>query len=449
MIIAAALTLIMIVLGIPVAYAFGIGGLFAFASFGDVSQLPSVTYHAIDSYPLLAIPFFLLAGEIMKSGGVTRRLVNFVAIFTGWIRGGMGLNLLGASAIFGAISGSSIATVSAIGSIMTPEMVKRGYPRNYIGGITSVAGLLGILIPPSIPMIVYGMTANVSISQLFLSGISAGILLFLAMAIVNLWWARKRVDLRDRVEEDQEESPTTTGGTIKPSGSLRTLQKAPGTTRVRVSPLHRIGVAIPALLMPIIILGGIYSGLLTPTESGAAACVYGLLVGLLIYREIKPNNVPQILSRSILAAAPIMLIIALGGVFSRALTLSGVTTELTMWIESLNTPTWVILVAMNILLLLVGCFVEENTAIIILTPLLLPIAVGIGVDPVHFGMIMVLNLGMGLATPPMAPNIFVAARACQVPFHKIIGTAGFFLLTAALPVLIIINAFPALSLWYR
>lgn len=426
MLIAALVTLALIVVGIPVAYAFGFGALIAFSSVGDIGQIPGIAYRSIDSFPLLAIPFFLLAGEIMRSGGVSARLVHFVSLFVGRVRGGMGATLLGASAIFGAISGSSVATVSAMGSIMTPEMEKRGYPRSYVGGLTSVAGLLGILIPPSIPMVVYGIAANVSISSLFLGGLSAGLLLLVAMVAVNLLWARGKPQLQDR-------------------GLATAGDRA--DRRLSVTALGQVGASVPALVMPGVILGGIYSGVFTPTEAGAVACLYGLLVGLLIYRELRPQHVPSVLARSILATAPILLIIALGGVFSRALTLSGIPVELTQWVAGMDVAPWLVLLAVNVLLLAVGCFVEENTAIIILAPLLLPIVTPLGVDPVHFGVIMVLNLGIGLATPPMAPNVFVAARACGIDFHRIVGTTGLFLLTAALPVLVVVNLVPALSTW--
>lgn len=429
---AAVLVLVLIILGVPVAYAFGVGAFVAFLLAGDdLVQAVSVTYRTIDSFPLLAIPFFLLSGAVMQEGGVSRRLVRFVAIFTGRIKGGMGATLIGASAIFGSISGSSVATVSAMGAIMTPEMVERGYPRQYVGGLVSVAGLLGILIPPSIPMVVYGVAANVSISAMFLAGLGAGLLLVIAMVGVNLAWAFRRNDLNDR------------GAAAAAEGAVPPARRR----RLSLASFGQAGAAIPALIMPMIILGGIYSGIFTPTEAGAAAVVYGLLVGLLVYRELRPSRVAATLLNGILATTPILLIIAMGGAFSRALTLSGVPVELTSYITDLDPPKWLLLVILNLLLLGVGLFVEENTAIIILAPLLLPLVTAYGVDPIHFGVIMVLNLGIGLTTPPMAPNVFVASRACDVPFHLMIRTTLRFLLLAAVPVLVVINLVPAISLW--
>ena len=428
---AAIVTLVLIVVGVPVAYSFGIGALAAFASLGEFTEVPAVAYRTIDSFPLLAIPFFLLSGAVMNDGGVSRRLVAFVAVFTGRIKGGLGATLLGASAMFGAISGSSIATVSAMGSLMTPEMVARGYPRRYVGGLASVAGLLGILIPPSIPMVVYGVAANVSIADMFLAGAGVGLLLLLAMMIVNFIWATRQTGLQDRLVDPA--SPESSG--------------ASGSRRLGVR-LGKVGGAVPALLMPVIILGGIYSGIFTPTEAGAAACLYGFLVGLFIYREMRISRIGATLLDGMLATAPILVIIAMGGAFARALTLSGLPFTLAEWITALGPDTWLLLLLLNLLLLAVGCFVEENTAIIILTPLLMPIVTAYGIDPVQFGVIMVLNLGMGLATPPMAPNVFVAARACEVPFHQIVGTTLRFLVFAALPVLIAVNVVPVISLWH-
>jgi C4-dicarboxylate transporter DctM subunit len=266
---------------------------------------------------------------------------------------------------------------------------------------------------------------------MFLAGLGVGLLLLVAMVIVNFVWAIKQTGLQDRHVELDVSAPGEKTGRGKVGTSL-----------------GKIGGAVPALLMPVIILGGIYSGIFTPTEAGAAACLYGFIVGLFVYREMRFSRVGSTLLDGLLATAPILVIIAMGGAFARALTLSGVPFTLAEWITSLDPPTWMLLLILNLLLLAVGCFIEENTAIIILTPLLMPIVTAYGIDPIQFGVIMVLNLGIGLATPPMAPNIFVAARACEVPFHLIVGTTFRYLLFAAVPVLIAINVVPAISLWH-
>ncbi|AXH96665.1 TRAP transporter large permease [Ornithinimicrobium avium] len=426
---------VLILLGVAVAFAFGVGAFFAMMGVGDASLVPSVAYRTIDSFPLLAIPFFLLAGTIMKDGGVSTRLVNFVAAFTGRLKGGMGVTLAGASAIFGAITGSSVATVSAMGSIMTPEMEKRGYPRRYVAGMVSVAGLLGILIPPSIPMIVYGIAANVSISKMFLGGIIPGLLLFVMISATNLVWARNQPGLRDRdMPLDRDE----------PDGQVPSSRVSPGLRRA----VRMFVAAVPALLMPVVILGGIYSGYFTPTESGAVACLYGLLVGLLVYRGMRVKTIHTTLLDGMLSTAPILVIIALGGAFARALTMSGIPTSLALWIDEVGLPIWALIIVLNLFMLVVGMLVEENTAIIVLAPLLMPIVTAAGIDPVQFGVIMVLNLGIGLATPPMAPNIFVAAGACGVPAHQMVGWTLRFLLFGALPVLVVTNVVPWISMWH-
>jgi C4-dicarboxylate transporter DctM subunit len=298
--------------------------------------------------------------------------------------------------------------------------------------MASVAGLLGILIPPSIPMVVFAVAASVSIADMFLAGLGVGLLLLFAMLLVNFVWALPRTDLRDRDPK---------------------VEPAPGAELVRTTGMRsrvgKIGGAVPALVMPVIILGGIYSGIFTPTEAGAAACLYGFFVGLVVYRELKPSKVPRTLLDGMLSTAPILIIIAMGGAFARALTLSGLPFTIAEWITGIDPSTWLLLLVLNLLLLAVGCFIEENTAIIILTPLLMPIVTAYGIDPIQFGVVMVLNLGIGLATPPMAPNLFVAARACEIPFHHIVGNTFRFLLFAAVPVLIAVNVVPVLTLWHQ
>ncbi|WP_413318057.1 TRAP transporter large permease [Agrococcus sp. 1P02AA] len=421
--IAAGAVLLLIILGVAVAAAFGLAAfLYFFLTGGNPTQVPSVAFRTLDSFTYLAIPFFLLAGAIMQSGGVSRRLVDAVGLLAGRFKGGLGATLVGASALFGSISGSSIATVSAIGRIMSDGMAARGYPRNYIGALAAVSGILGILIPPSVPMIVFAVAANVSIADMFLAGIPAGLLL-MALLILNNWlWARKRDGLDDR--------------------GLQLLAEGVDARRGR---RRRLLSVIPAILMPMVILGGIYSGLFTPTESGAIACVYGLLVGLLIYRELKPSQVPSTFVAGLLATAPILLIIAMGGAFARAVVVSGAPRDLAAGITGLELPLWAFLIVLNLTLLIVGMFIEENTAITILTPLLLPLVVAYGIDPVQFGVIMVLNLGIGLATPPFAPNLFVAATATGTSFHRLVMPALGLLLRAAVPVLLVVNVLPAFT----
>ncbi|MFD1860262.1 TRAP transporter large permease [Aeromicrobium camelliae] len=421
--IAALAVVALIVVGVAVAVAFGIGALIFFILLGsNPGQVSSVAFRTLDSFTYLAIPFFLLAGAIMQSGGVSKRLIEFVGLIAGRFKGGLGATMVGACALFGSISGSSVATVSAIGRIMSKDMADRGYPKQYVGSLIAVSGIIGILIPPSVPIIVYAVAAGISISDMFLAGAVVGILLTIVLVTYNLLWARGREldDLGARLSTEQRRSTS-----------------------------RRISGAIPALVMPIIILGGIYSGAFTPTESGAIACAYGLLVGLLIYRELKPSAVGGTILNGLLATAPILLIIAMGGAFARAVVISGVPQTLADTIAGWAIPAWGLLIVLNLLLFFIGMFIEENTAIVILVPLLLPLTTAYGIDPVQFGIIMVLNLGMGLATPPFAPNLFVAASATETPFHTLVLPALRLLIVGVLPVLVVVNVFPVLTTFMR
>ncbi|WP_150461548.1 TRAP transporter large permease [Nesterenkonia ebinurensis] len=421
--VAAGAVLLSIILGVSVAVAFGIGAFIYFISTGtNPGQVPTVAFRTLDSFTFLAIPFFLLAGSIMQQGGVSKRLIDFVSMFLGRVKGGLGATVTGACGLFGSISGSSVATVSAIGRIMSGEMSQRGYPKAYIGSLVAVSGIIGTLIPPSVPIIVYAVAAGVSIAQMFLAGAVVGILVAIAVIIYNFIWARGK-DLDDL------------GAKI--------------ATEKRASTSRRIGSAVPALIMPVIILGGIYSGMFTPTESGAIACAYGLFIGILIYREMKLTGVGNAILNGLLMTAPILLIIAMGGAFARAVVLSGIPQQIANIIQEWGVSPWVLLILLNLLLFVVGMFIEENTAIVILVPLLLPLTNAMGIDPIHFGLIMVLNLGMGLATPPFAPNLFVAASATGAKFHTMVIPTVKLLVCAVLPVLIVVNVFPGLTTFMR
>ncbi len=421
--VAAGAVLLSIVLGVSVAVAFGIGAFIYFISTGtSPGQVPTVAFRTLDSFTFLAIPFFLLAGSIMQQGGVSKRLIDFVSMFLGRVKGGLGATVTGACGLFGSISGSSVATVSAIGRIMSGEMTERGYPKSYVGSLVAVSGIIGTLIPPSVPIIVYAVAAGVSIAQMFLAGAVVGILVAIAVIIYNFIWARGK-DLDDL-------------------GAKTATEKRASTSR-------RIGSAVPALVMPVIILGGIYSGMFTPTESGAIACAYGLFIGLLIYRELRPSGIGNAILNGLLMTAPILLIIAMGGAFARAVVLSGIPQHIANTIQEWGVSPWVLLILLNLLLFLVGMFIEENTAIVILVPLLLPLTNAMGIDPIHFGLIMVLNLGMGLATPPFAPNLFVAASATGAKFHTMVVPTLKLLICAVLPVLIVVNVFPGLTTFMR
>jgi C4-dicarboxylate transporter, DctM subunit len=419
------LAVLFLLAGAAVFSAFGLASILGMDGLGqNLQSIPATMFAGMDSFPLMAVPFFLLAGVLMKDGGVSARLVAFVSSFTSWVKGGTGLTLIYASAVFGAISGSSVATVSAMGSILGPEMAKDGYKSSYIGALTAVSGTLGILIPPSIPMVVYGIATGTSIGDLFLSGISAGVLLIMTLTVIHLVLARRMPELATSTRQG---AGAGVGG------------------RVRRTTLP----AVPALCLPILVLGGIYGGIFTPTEAGALACVAAMALGFLVYRSLTVPGFAKVLREAALATGGLLIILAAGTLFSRYLTLSRVNQSLAEWVADHASSKLVFLILANIVIAAVALFVEENTTIIILAPLLVPIAVQMGIDPVHFGTIMVVNMGISLSTPPMAPNLFVAAKACKASFAQMTKPTLVFLGFGAVPVLVAVNALPDMVLFFR
>jgi C4-dicarboxylate transporter, DctM subunit len=419
------LAVVFLLAGVAVFAAFGLASVIGLDALGQSLQaVPAIMFGGMDSFPLMAVPFFLLAGVLMKDTGVSSRLVRFVGSFTGWIKGGAGLTMIYASAVFGAISGSSVATVSAMGSILSPEMRRDGYPTPYIGALTAVSGTLGILLPPSIPMVVYGIATNTSIGDLFLSGISAGLLLIVSLTIVHLVVVRRMPGiLRDSQLDAGERAERRVRKTFPP--------------------------AVPALLLPVLILGGIYGGVFTPTEAGAVSCVAALILGFVVYRSLTVPGFARTLRQAAVTTSGLLIILAAGTLFSRWLTLSRVNAELAQFVAQYASSPVVFLILANIVIAAVALFVEENTTIIILAPLLVPIAVQLGIDPVHFGCIMVVNMGISLSMPPMAPNLFVAAKVCGASFTRMTKPTLVFLAFAAVPVLILVNMFPGMVLFFQ
>lgn len=374
-------------------------------------------FASINKFPLAAIPFFILAGNLMETGGISRRLVEFAKSIVGGVQGGLPMTCVLTCMIFAAVSGSSVATTFAIGAILIPALIKHGYPTSYAAALQATSAELGVIIPPSIPMILYGVSAEVSIGELFIAGFGPGILISLAlMAFVWVYCKIKGWGKND--------------GDGRLSFGKATLQ------------------AGWALLMPVIILGGIYGGVFTPTEASAVAVFYALIVGVVIYREIKIKDLYAILRKSALSSAVIMFIIANAGLFAFLITRAGVPDAIGRWLEAvLQSPT-MFLLGVNAALFIIGMFIETSAAIIVLAPILAPVAMHFGVDPVHFGLIMVVNLAMGMITPPFGVNLFAACTVAKISLDRIVGHLLPFV-GVILVCLLIITYVPSLSLGLR
>ena len=385
----------------------------------DAHMLISVKemFNSINKFPLAAIPFFILAGNIMESGGISRRLVEFAKSLVGGVQGGLPMTCVLTCMIFAAVSGSSVATTFAIGTILIPALVKVGYPTTWAASLQATSAEPGVIIPPSIPMILYGVSAEVTVGELFIAGIGPGILI--GLGLMAFIWVYCRI--KGWGKNDGEGRQSVGKATMKASW---------------------------ALLMPVIILGGIYGGVFTPTEASAVAVFYSLIVGLLIYREIKLSDLLVILRKSVLSSAVIMFIIANAGLFAFLITRAGVPDAIGHWLQDvLKSPTYFLL-GVNAVLFLIGMFIETSAAIIVLAPILAPVAMHFGIDPVHFGMIMVVNLAMGMITPPFGVNLFAACTVARISLDRMIKDLIPFVLVI-LVCLMIITYVPVLSLGLR
>ncbi len=374
-------------------------------------------FNAINKFPLAAIPFFILAGNLMETGGISRRLVEFAKSIVGGVQGGLPMTCVLTCMIFAAVSGSSVATTFAVGAILIPALIKHGYPTSYAAALQATSAELGVVIPPSIPMILYGVSAEVSIGELFIAGVGPGI--FIGLSLMAFVWAYCKFK-----------------GWGKNDGEGR-LSFGRATWQAGL-----------ALLMPVIILGGIYGGIFTPTEAAAVAVFYALVVGMLIYREINLASLMVVLRKSVISSAVIMFIIANAGLFAFLITRAGVPDAIGRWLEAVLQSPMLFLLGINAALFVIGMFIETSAAIIVLAPILAPVAMHFGIDPVHFGMIMVVNLALGMITPPFGVNLFAACTVAKISLDRIIPHLLPFVLVI-LVCLMVVTYVPALSLTLR
>jgi len=334
----------------------------------------------VEPFHLLAVPMFIVAGEIMVAGGVGTRMIDFASKALGFLRGGLGVVTVSSSMLFAGVSGSAVADSAAIGSVMIPGMKRRGYTKEFAAALVAVAGTIGIIIPPSIPMVIYAFMASVSVKDMFLSGFIPGLL----FGAVLIFWCMHVGKARGW---DPGGHPATADDLL---ASFKTC--------------------IPALLFPLVILGGIFGGVFTPTEAAAAACFYALLIGRFVYRELAWSDLPRILRDSFITSAVVMLVIGATTAFAWVMTMEGVPMDLVATLRAWDLDWWEFLLAVNIALLLLGIFIEPVPALILTAPLLLPVAREIGIDPVHLGLILTCNLAMGLFSPPVGGTLFVSAK---------------------------------------
>jgi tripartite ATP-independent transporter DctM subunit len=407
----------LLVLGVPVAVALALSSLIYIVVDGKVPDI--VVMHrminGVDSFPLLAVPFFILAGNLMNTAGITNRIYDFAKALVGWMRGGLGHVNIGGSVIFAGMSGTAIADAGGLGTIEIKAMREHGYDLDFAVGITAASSTIGPIIPPSLPMVIYGVMASASIGQLFAAGFVPGLLMAAALMVMVAWYARRRNYPRDAVF------------------SVRVLW-------------HAWTHAFLALLTPAIIIGGMMFGLFTPTEAAVAACVWALFLGVIVYRTLDLRRLVRVSFDTIETTAVVLFIVAAASIFAWILTSTRITEHFAGLVLGVTTEPWLVLLLINLILLVAGCFLETIAAITILVPVFLPIIEKLGIDPVQFGVIMVLNLMIGLLTPPVGMVLYVMSRVSGLPFERCVTATAPFLLPL-LFVLALITFIPSLTLW--
>ena len=405
----------LLLIGVPVAVSMGLASILTMIFFGDQSLLSSAQkfFHTMHVYPLLAVPFFVLAGAFMTTGGVARRMIDFANALVGHYRGGLAMAALLACAFFAAVSGSAPATVVAVGSVMIGGMVASGYSRKFAAGVICNSGTLGILIPPSLVMVVYGAITESSIGDLFVAGVFPGIILTIVMMGTIVVIAKKY----DMPRQER--------------ASLRTV-------------VRTFREAVWGLMLVVIILGGIYAGIFTPTEAAAVSAVYAFFIAVFVYKDITLKHVPAVLTDASRVTVMLMFIIANAYMFAFLLTTEQVPQMASELLINMGLPVWGFLLLLNLLLLMAGNFMDPTSVVLILTPIVFPIAMDMGIDPIHLGILMVVNMQIGLVTPPVGLNLFVTAGIADMSLEETIQ-ASFPWLIVLLAVLMLITFVPWIS----
>lgn len=406
-----------LVLNMPVGIAIGVSSLCAILADGRISSLYIVQQlvTSADSFPLMAIPLFILAGELMGAGGVSKRLLNVCNVFLGRFTGGLATVTIVLCMFFAAVSGSGPATVAAIGSMVIPTMLDKGYSKSFTLALIATAGSIGVIIPPSIPMVIYGVSTSTSISSLFMAGFLPGILIGFSLIVVSYLYCKKQGWKGDERKYTAKEK------------------------------LAAIWDAKWALLNPIIILGGIYAGIFTPTEAAAVAAVYAFICGAFIYREFNIKEMFATIGNACNTTGTTMVIIGCATAFTKILTIEKIPGAITNGIINFTDNKILILLLINVLLLIVGCFMDTTPAMMVLAPILLPIAAQFGVDPIHFCIVMVVNLAIGFITPPLGINLFVASRVGRSDLETVCSGIIKFILVMVVD-LLLITFIPAISM---
>ncbi|MFN3616587.1 MAG: TRAP transporter large permease [Aquabacterium sp.] len=409
--------LVLMLTGMPVSISLGLTVLSFIFLFTEVpiEAVALKLFTGIEKFEIMAIPFFILAGNFLTHGGVAKRMINFATSMVGHWHGGLGLGAVLACALFAAVSGSSPATVAAIGAILLPAMVKAGFPKKFGAGVITTAGGLGILIPPSIVMVMYSVTTNTSVGALFMAGVIPGLMLATLLGLTTWWIARRNSYPR------------------QPKASWGQRFKA-------------LKDSVWGLMLIVIVMGGIYSGMFTPTEAAAMSAVYAFFVAVFVYKDLGLKDVPRMLLNSANMSAMLLYIITNAVLFSFVLTNESVPQQLADWLINMGLGPIAFLLVVNILLLIAGNFMEPSSIILILAPILFPVAVQLGIDPIHFGILIVVNMEIGLCTPPVGLNLYVASGIAKMGMTEITKAVSPWLLTM-LAFLGLVTYVPEISLW--